>query len=143
MRIINAVYRFLNIDGEVIYIGKAKDLQRRLRNHKHLPKECYQEKVVTQFAVFKFEDEMDLAERILISKHNPKYNKVFGNKNIEFNIELMDNLKWYNYDQITLESEDLLRELILNKYDREIIDLEKAEMDIWRKNRKMLQLLRD
>lgn len=133
MKIINAIYRFLNIEGEVIYIGKAKDLQRRLKNHKHLPKECYQEKVATQFAIFKFEDEMDLAERMLISKHNPKYNTIFGDKDIEFDIDLMNKLKWYNYDQVTIESEEVVKQLTIYKCDRDIKEAMENEKDLLRK----------
>ena len=37
----NCIYRFLNKNKEVIYVGKAKDLNKRLSTHKHLDIECY------------------------------------------------------------------------------------------------------
>ena len=40
----NCVYRFLNKDNEIIYIGKTKDLDNRIKTHEHLPKECYLER---------------------------------------------------------------------------------------------------
>ena len=37
------VYRFLNDKDEIIYIGRSKNLDKRLYNHNHLPEECYKE----------------------------------------------------------------------------------------------------
>ena len=42
------LYRFINKEGEVIYIGRTNDIKRRLlrehfTNNTHLPNECYLE----------------------------------------------------------------------------------------------------
>ena len=70
----NCVYRFLNKNNEVIYIGKATDLNQRMKNHNHLPEECYKERIRVEYIKFKTEDDMNLAERYFILKCNPKYN---------------------------------------------------------------------
>lgn len=38
----NCIYRFLDINKKLLYIGKAKNLEERLSNHNHLPIECYE-----------------------------------------------------------------------------------------------------
>lgn len=35
------VYKFLDKNDNILYVGKAKELLRRLNGHNHLPKECY------------------------------------------------------------------------------------------------------
>ena len=37
------LYCFKNKLGEIIYLGKADDIHKRLKTHRHLPKECYEE----------------------------------------------------------------------------------------------------
>ena len=39
----NCVYRFINKENEIIYIGKSKNLEKRLKGHDHLPNKCYEE----------------------------------------------------------------------------------------------------
>jgi excinuclease UvrABC nuclease subunit len=66
----NCVYRFLNKDNKVIYVGKAKDLKSRILNHKHLSEECYKERNKVEYVRFVSEDDMDFAERYYIMKFN-------------------------------------------------------------------------
>ena len=35
------IYRFLDEQNQVIYIGKTINLANRIKSHNHLPKECY------------------------------------------------------------------------------------------------------
>ena len=93
----NCVYRFLNKDNEVIYIGKASELNSRLNSHNHLPKQCYKETVNIEFIQFETEYEMDLAERYYIPKFNPKYNTVFKDKSINISILEFDNKEWKQF----------------------------------------------
>lgn len=94
----NCVYRFLNSNNEIIYIGKAKDLKNRLNNHAHLPKECYEEVCEVEYCSFETEDEMDLAERYLIPKIRPKYNSVMAGRKIGLSIPIFDNMAWIKYE---------------------------------------------
>ena len=93
----NCVYRFLNANNEVVYIGKAKNLKARLNSHTHLPKECYEEISDIEYYSFETEDEMDLAERYLIPKLKPKYNVVMAGRSISLSIPVFDNLTWSKY----------------------------------------------
>lgn len=94
MKLQNCVYRFLNKNNEVIYIGKAKDLKNRLNGHTHLPKECYEERVKVEFVNFETEDDMDFAERYYIPKYKPKYNTMMNERMLSININEFDNAVW-------------------------------------------------
>lgn len=37
------VYRLVNNDSRIIYVGRCKSLDSRLKQHSHLPKEAYDE----------------------------------------------------------------------------------------------------
>ena len=99
MKLTNCVYRFLNKDGQVIYIGKAKYLKQRLSGHNHLPEDCYDEICKIEFCLFDTEDEMDFAERYFIPKIKPKYNTVFKEKIITFEIPKLDSINWYEFGE--------------------------------------------
>jgi Nuclease subunit of the excinuclease complex len=90
----NCVYRFKNINDEIIYIGKAKNLKNRLANHNHLSKQCYEELEKIDFATFETEADMYLAEKYYISKIKPKYNHMHKEKEVTFFIEQLENIKW-------------------------------------------------
>lgn len=74
------VYQYLDKDGEIIYVGKAKDLQRRVRSY--FQKEHQNRKtlhLVDNIADLKYivvDNEQDafLLENNLIKKYQPKYN---------------------------------------------------------------------
>lgn len=93
----NCVYRFLNKNNEVIYIGKASDLKQRMWNHGHLPEECYKERIKIEFCMFDTKGDMDFAERYFIPKIKPKYNTVLSGKIITFDVPHLDNIKWYEF----------------------------------------------
>lgn len=93
----NCVYRFLNKENEVIYIGKAKSLFGRLQCHTHLDENCYKERVKIEYISFETEYEMDLAERYFIPKFNPKYNTVFKDKSIILSISEFDEKEWVTF----------------------------------------------
>ena len=68
------LYRFKNKQGEIIYIGKADDIHKRLKGHKHLEPEQYQEVAVIEYAIVNNKADRDIIETMLISQINPKYN---------------------------------------------------------------------
>ena len=92
------IYMFIDKNGKVIYIGRAKNLENRLNSHGHLPKECYKQIESIHYTRFSAEDDLDLAEPYYISKYKPQYNKDFKNKRYSFKIDYLENKKWYKYD---------------------------------------------
>ncbi len=68
------LYRFKDKQGEIIYIGKADDIDKRLKNHKHLEAEQYKEVDSIEYAVVTNRADRDILETMLISEINPKYN---------------------------------------------------------------------
>lgn len=105
MGVKNCVYRFINKENEIIYIGKAKELKSRIKNHNHLTEECYSEVAFIEYATFDTEYEMDFAERYYIQKINPKYNTVLSDKPIQFNCSELDdcNFKIYELNEYVVE----------------------------------------
>ena len=74
------VYHFYDFDGEVIYVGKAKNLKRRVssyftKTHKRLKTKNLVSKI-TDISCIIVETEIDalLLENNLIKKHQPRYN---------------------------------------------------------------------
>lgn len=120
----NCIYRFLNKNNEIIYIGKAKDLKNRINNHNHLPKECYNERMKIEYVSFDTIDEADIAERYLISKTKPKYNTDFKSKDIAITINIFENLQWIDFNS----KHDIITDL---KIKRKII---KIDLDIQKKD---------
>ncbi|MBO4557653.1 MAG: excinuclease ABC subunit C [Bacteroidales bacterium] len=75
------VYRFFNGDGEVIYVGKAKDLHRRVSQYFRPPESLDRKTRVMvskiadmMFAVVESEEDALLLENNLIKKLQPRYN---------------------------------------------------------------------
>lgn len=74
------VYRFLDVYGKVIYVGRTNNVVRRIRNEHftsrgHLPEECYRESVQVEYAEVKSESESKFYELYYMEKYQPKYNK--------------------------------------------------------------------
>lgn len=91
----NYIYKFLNYKNEIIYIGKTKNINNRIKQHftittnyinsndsnknikifsGHLPDECYQN--VKRILVATVENQLtaELYETYFINKYKPKYN---------------------------------------------------------------------
>ena len=77
------VYRFIDIEGRVIYYGKTLDMQNRMKSHftkGHLPKECYQSVAKIEYQKYKTESDALIMETYYITKYSPKYNKLGQSK---------------------------------------------------------------
>lgn len=79
-------YRFINEYGKVIYVGSAKNIDRRIHSHfskgGHLPKECYQNVAIVEVTKTEsYGKALDL-EQYLINKYKPHYNKRDKSHNI-------------------------------------------------------------
>ncbi|NIA01938.1 MAG: excinuclease ABC subunit UvrC [Nitrospirae bacterium] len=105
------VYRMLNDKKEIIYIGKAKDLSKRVRqyfqkqNHTLKTQKLLEKVVDIKFTAVDSDLEAILLETTLIKKHKPKYNV------------LMKDGKNYVYIKIT--DEDFPRILIVRKVEKD------------------------
>lgn len=76
----NCVYRFINVNNEVIYVGKCKNLSARIYYHinePHLDKQCYSEVRQIQYVSFPTYMDAGIMERIFIAHYQPKYNTQF------------------------------------------------------------------
>lgn len=94
------IYRFINGDNEVIYVGRTDNLDNRLMNQHftdngHLPQQCYDECMVIEYAELKSDNEMRIYEIYYISKFKPKYNVVYNDEN-NLSFELPD-VDWTVY----------------------------------------------
>ncbi|MBK8634154.1 MAG: GIY-YIG nuclease family protein [Saprospiraceae bacterium] len=75
------VYRFMDDEGTILYVGKAKDLRNRLSNYfgdkKVIP---YKSRVLTknasyiEFTIVETEHDALLMENTFIKKFQPRYN---------------------------------------------------------------------
>lgn len=108
----NCVYRFINNKDQIIYIGKALNLEKRINNrgHKdgHLPKQCYAEIAVIQYVELETKNDMDFAERYYIQKYNPIYNDVNSDKPINIEIRELDIKLWSTY---YIDKQEVLRQI--------------------------------
>ena len=72
-------YQMLNKDGVIIYVGKAKNLHKRVSSYFNRTQTGKTAKLVSEIADFKYivtnnEDEAFIAELNLIKEYNPYYN---------------------------------------------------------------------
>lgn len=97
--IFNCVYRFLNNNNEIIYIGKTKNLNTRISNHIHLDPICYSEMTKIEYIEFNTFDDIDFAERYYIMKLNPKYNARLSDKNLTISCSELDSKMWCDFSK--------------------------------------------
>lgn len=134
------IYRFRNIQGEIIYIGKSKNLTTRWNQHfsrdGHLNERCYQETIIIEFVELESKTKMDIYELYLINKYDPKYNHQYSNHEENIFLEL-PKLDWQVYiplvkiktnssDKITLinaPTETLINKDMIEKEFYEVIEL--------------------
>ena len=96
------IYRFLDKKGKVIYIGKTKNLIKRIQSHKtqgHLPRDCYDKIEKTEVLVFCTKADHDIAEQYYIQKYQPTYNTFQTKRKLTFPIPFLDNQKWLCYQK--------------------------------------------
>lgn len=94
------LYRFMDIDGKIIYIGRTNDIERRiLKEHftdnTHLPNQCYLETEKVEYAEIVNESEEVAYEAILINEIRPKYNTQFKDEG-HFDVQL-PKFKWREF----------------------------------------------
>jgi excinuclease UvrABC nuclease subunit len=97
------VYRFLNNQGDIIYVGKTNDMKRRMRQHflrGHLPKECYKKTNEVQYIKFKSELESSIYEIYYINKFKPIFNKKDKFRTLDVPEILKENHNWSKYNTV-------------------------------------------
>lgn len=115
------VYRFIDIEDNIIYVGKTKNMRTRMYTHfnrGHLPKECYGSVEKVEMIELNNKLDMDIKEIYYIDLYKPKYNtinKLEGNMASEFK----EKDKWIEYTVIDDSYVNKLKECIKRK-DREI-----------------------
>ena len=95
----NCIYKFLNVNKEVIYVGRAKNLKNRLSGHRHLPIECYKSITYVQYIKIYDENLLDFIECYFIQKYKPIYNSKFNKSDKIFYIDELDKRKWRYYHE--------------------------------------------
>ena len=95
------VYRFLDKNNDILYIGKTEStsLDFRMKSHIHLPDECYLNVSKIEYVEFENRNLMIICERYLIPTIKPKYNKEFISEDLPFSISEFNNLRWNEYDK--------------------------------------------
>lgn len=120
----NCVYRFIDCDNNIIYIGKAKNLNNRLcknrhRGEGHLPKVAYDSVIKVEYTQFNNRNDVSDAEKYYINKFNPKYNYNYTDLDEIDNNSNLDSKEWHIFWEGNIEEkqfEELISRYGKNKY---------------------------
>lgn len=120
------VYRFLDRNNNVIYIGKTKDIRQRISTHLstsgHLPDACYRRINKIEYIDFPTTTDMSIYELYFINKFKPEYNKRDKEEsNLSAKIPNIDSWKLYkdfttradkDFDSVIKELNETKEELL-------------------------------
>ena len=114
------VYKHLNENEEIIYVGKSKSLLYRQRQHKD-KSDWFDEIDSIEYCTLNSKTEMDLVEVYLINTLNPKYNKKDKREDDLSNINLGE-IDWLEFDMNELfvqnsKKENKIDEFVYNHED--------------------------
>ena len=91
------LYKFIGVGSKPLYIGKTKTLKRRLKQHTHLPKECY-DMIRRVECVEVPNSKLNLYEEILIHTYKPIYNTSGMNRSELYDrndiVKYLESLNW-------------------------------------------------
>ena len=96
------VYRFLDKNEKIIYIGKTGDMDSRIRNHidsGHLPLSCYKTIEKIEYIEVPTKVDMDILELYLINKFKPFFNRLDKEKS-ELYTNITNDLQWKPYSKV-------------------------------------------
>ena len=98
------IYRFIDCDNNIIYIGKtSQTLDKRMAQHfskGHLPSECYKSIARIEYQKYKTESDALIMETYYITKDSPRYNKLQKSK--DYPTLDLDKQEWKLYKQYKL-----------------------------------------
>lgn len=105
----NVVYRYVDINDNIIYVGKTSNLKQRFNQHKSekMYDECYK----VEYIQLENAADIEIYETYYINKYVPKYNeaKVFGKKPSFFIPEQEWKLYYINRNNDTRHSTEIKR----------------------------------
>ena len=100
------VYKFIDDDNQIIYIGKTIRLPARMVQHfktdSHLTDECYDNVKYIFYSSLKTKVEMDIYEIYLIDIHRPPYNVQSVHEEEEISSIVLPELVWEKYNNESL-----------------------------------------
>ena len=109
------IYRFIDINGNIIYVGKTNNLKVRISNHLstkgHLQKECYKEIYKIEFMVVTSDILMDIKELYYINLYKPKFNYIHKHNSPSFIISDFANDKWIDFNDYNSGEINYIRQL--------------------------------
>ena len=80
------VYRFLDKDNNIVYIGKTVNMNLRMQQHfggkGHLSEDCYRNVYKIEYQKYKTESDALIMETYFITKYSPKYNKLGKSRDV-------------------------------------------------------------
>lgn len=100
-------YRFINNDSEVIYVGKAENLEQRLKAHRSKKENKYKEMKYVEYIEVEKEIDAFILETYYINKYDPKYNNNWQKKD-GTNLKIYD-YRWELYTPSTLNTINQLK----------------------------------
>ena len=76
------VYRFLDSEYNILYVGSTIALRKRVRKHNHLPKECYDRTKHIEYFRVNNEADAKVYEVYLINKYRTPFNSEYNTGSI-------------------------------------------------------------
>ena len=95
------VYRFIDKEGDIIYVGKTKHLKKRMTSQHftiegHLPRRAYEETDRVEYTELPTEMDMGIVELYYINRYKPKYN-VQSKQVAELSLKIDEGHRWREY----------------------------------------------
>lgn len=100
------IYRHINKSGEIIYIGKSKNLLSRQRNHRD-NSSWFSEVENIEYITLDSKIEMDIAELYLINKFSPINNKKDNRADMVNIVEI--NCEWIKFNMSELDIKNKIK----------------------------------
>lgn len=104
------VYRFVDLENHVIYVGKTNSLETRIAQHKTNKMPFWNKWYKIEYVEFENENDQLLYEILMINKFNPIYNSK-DKYNSTLSINDVKEHDWKIFDEIRLLSEKEISEL--------------------------------
>lgn len=112
---LKCVYRFLDVDGNVLYVGKTENIKARIRKHLstsgHLSKECYNRLDKIQFIAMKSVVLMDIKELYYINLYKPIFNSNHLIDEASFIISDFSNDIWIDFNDYSVSKFERINDL--------------------------------
>lgn len=116
---LKCIYRFLDIDENVIYVGKTERIRFRMNEHMskngHLPKECYDMVNKIQFIAMDSITLMDIKELYYINLYKPRFNKEHLLNEPSFIISDFTKDRWVDYNAEIFKKFDKIKSVKTDK----------------------------